>query len=64
MLGIILIKTLLKVLAVSAKSAAIRKASISGVIIASGVNEVARANKYSKPREVHENKEQDIKMIE
>jgi hypothetical protein len=63
MIAIIILKALLKVAAVSAKSAAVRKASISGVIIASGISEVQKHNKYNKPREVHKNKETEIKMI-
>lgn len=69
MIGLILLKTLLKIGAVTAKTSAVRKASISGVIIASGLDEISRKNRYDKPRQEFKNKnrqkdDDDIKMIE
>lgn len=65
MLGLILLKTLLKVVVISAKSSAVKKTAINGVIIASGLTEVNRNQRYNKPREDFKNKENDeIKMIE
>jgi hypothetical protein len=65
MIGFIIFKTLLKVFAITAKTSAVKQSAISGVIIASGVDELARHNRYNKPKENFKNKEQEeIKMIE
>jgi hypothetical protein len=65
LVGFIILKTLLKVLAITAKTSAVKKTAINGVIIASGLSEINRDQRYKKPKGKIEYKERqdEIKMI-
>ena len=64
MVGFILLKTLLKVAAVSVKSTAAKKAAINGVIVASGLSEIERNQRFNKPKEKFKNTDEQIEIID
>jgi hypothetical protein len=51
MLGLVLLKIILKTGVVVAKSSATKKASVLGVIAVAGVEEIQRKKKYEKPND-------------
>jgi len=68
LIGLILLKVLAKMTFLTAKSTAVKKASIGGIVIASGLQEINRDNRYNKPKAKFKNKEyeqdeEEIKLI-